>query len=83
MTSHSDIASSEICTRVKKLGYAPSKRIRIYGEEFEIASDPFPHDGGIAIHVRTRPESTIRMLRLPAMLLRAVAVKEQRFIRAA
>jgi len=83
MTSHSDIASSEICTRVKKLGYADSNRIRIYGEEFEIVSDPFPHGGGIAIHVRTRQESRVRILPLPAMLLRAVAVKEQHFIRAA
>ena len=83
MTTYIASSLGEVCTRVKNLGYATSKRIRIYGEEFEIVSDPFPHDGGLAIHVRTRKESGIRILRLPAMLLRAAAVKEQRFIRAA
>ncbi|HXR15218.1 MAG TPA: hypothetical protein VN777_03310 [Terriglobales bacterium] len=83
MTSYDEISLSEVCTRVKNLGYAPSKRIRIYGEEFDIVSDPFPHDGGLAIHVRTREESGIRLVRLPAMLVRAAAVKEQRFLRAA
>ena len=83
MTSQSGSPSTEVCTRVKSLGYAASKRIRIYGEELEIVSDPFPHGGGIAIHVRAKEESRIRVLRLPAMLLQAMAVKEQRFIRAA
>jgi len=81
MTSYSGRSLTEICTRVKHLGYAASKHVRIYGEEFEVVSDPFPHDGGIAIHVRTRQESGIRILRLPAMLLQHV--REQRFVRAA
>ncbi len=81
MTSYSGRSLTEICMRVKHLGYAASKHVRIYGEEFEVVSDPFPHDGGIAIHVRTRQESGIRILRLPAMLLQHV--REQRFVRAA
>ncbi len=81
MISHSGSLLTEVCTRVKHLGYAASERVRIYGKEFEIVSDPFPHDGGIAVHVRTREESQIRLLRLPAMLVRAV--EEKRFVRAA
>lgn len=83
MTSCSDSATSEVCTKVKNLGYAASKRIRIYGEEFEIVSDPFLHNGAIAIHVRTKQEPRIRILLLPAMLLQAVTVEKQHFIRAA
>ncbi len=80
MTSYSGSPLTEICARVKHLGYAASKRVRIYGEEFEVVSDPFPHEGGVAIHVRTREEE-VRVLRLPSMLLRLV--REQRFVRAA
>ena len=32
---------SDICAHVKHLGYATSGRIRLYGEEFEVVSDPF------------------------------------------
>jgi hypothetical protein len=39
---------SEICARVKDLGYATSERNRLYGEEFEVVSDPFPEANGIA-----------------------------------
>jgi hypothetical protein len=44
---------SDICAHVKHLGYATSGRIRLYGEEFEVVSDPFPEAGGIAVHVTT------------------------------
>ena len=81
MTSSSDHSLTEICTRVKHLGYAPSKRVRIYGEEFEVVSDPFPHGGGIAVYVKSKKESRVRPLPLPKMLL--LAVREQRFVRAA
>jgi hypothetical protein len=81
--SFSGTSLTEVCTRVRRLGYAASKRVRIYGEELEIVSDPFPDGEGIAVHVRTRQESKIRILRLPAMLLQALAAKEQRFVRAA
>jgi hypothetical protein len=34
---------------------AQLRRIRLYGEEFEVVSDPFPEaDDGIAAHVRTK-----------------------------
>jgi hypothetical protein len=32
----------EACARIKQLGYVASRRVRIYGEEFELMSDPFP-----------------------------------------
>ena len=70
MTSHTSSSVIEICTRVKNLGLAASKRIRIYGQEFEVVSDPFPHEGGIAVHVKTEQESRIRILQLPAPLVR-------------
>jgi hypothetical protein len=63
---------SEICDHVKHLGYAVSGCIRLYGEEFEVVSDPFPQDDGIAVHVRSRSNSTIRVLQLPATVVQSV-----------
>ena len=50
----------ETCAHIKHLGYATSRRIRLYGEDFEVVSDPFPEADGIAIHVRTSKDSRIR-----------------------
>jgi len=69
MTIHRYDSVSEICARVKHLGYAASQRIRIYGEEFDVVSDPFPEANGIAIRVKKRGESQIRILQLPATVL--------------
>jgi hypothetical protein len=73
MTRHSgDFPSvSDICTHVKHLGYAISRRIRLYGEEFEVVSDPFAEADGIAVHVRTKKDSSIRVLRIPATVLQS------------
>jgi hypothetical protein len=62
----------EICAQVKHLGYAASGRVRLYGEEFEVVSDPFPEADGIAVHVTTKKDSKIRILRLPATVLQSV-----------
>jgi hypothetical protein len=61
---------STVCARVKKLGYERSQRVRMYGEEFEIISEPFVVGNGIAVRALTRASSEVRVLRLPLMLLR-------------
>ena len=63
---------SEMCAQVKHLGYAASEPIRLYGEEFEVVSDPFPEDDGIAVHVKTKSNSTVRVLQLPATVVQSV-----------
>jgi hypothetical protein len=73
MISHSGefLSASEICARVKHLGYATSERIRLYGEEFEVVSDPFPEANGIAVHVIINKDSSIRILGIPATVLQS------------
>jgi hypothetical protein len=63
---------SEICAHIKHLGYGASGHIRLYGEEFEVISDPFPENDGIAVHVKTKSNSTIRVLQLPATVVQSV-----------
>jgi hypothetical protein len=69
MTGHCDELTSAVCAQIKKLGYARSKRVRIYGEEFEVVSDPFPEGNGIAIEVVTKTNLQVRTLRLPVTVL--------------
>ena len=59
----------EVCEQIKKSGYAESQVVRMYGEEFETLSDPFPSEAGVAVHVRSRRTSQVRALQLPATLV--------------
>jgi hypothetical protein len=74
MTSHPQESPNivEICLSVKRLGYAAHERIRLYGEEFEVISDPFPDAGGIAVNVKTKRSADVRVLRLPTTVLQSV-----------
>jgi len=65
----------EICENVKRMGYAASSRVRLYGEDFEVLSDPFPEAGGIAVHVKSKKDLRICVLRLPATVLQSVIGK--------
>jgi hypothetical protein len=74
MTSPADMSPSdaEVCASVKRLGYGASQSVRLYGEEFEVISDPFPEAGGIAVSVKTKRNQTIRVVQLPTTVLQSV-----------
>jgi hypothetical protein len=74
MTGHPDVAPSiaEICASVKRLGYGVSQSIRLYGEEFEVISDPFVESGGIAVRVRSKKRDVLQTLQLPTTVLQSV-----------
>jgi hypothetical protein len=59
----------EICARVKHLGYTTSRQVRLYGEEFEVVSEPFPEANGIAVRVKSRKNPNVRVLRLPSTIV--------------
>lgn len=62
-------STTDDCVRIRDLGYSSSHHIHMYGERFEIVSDPFPDGNGIAVHVITAKEPTKRTLRLPVAIL--------------
>ena len=66
------LSTSDMCKHVKHLGYGSAAQVRLYGEEFEVVSDPFPRAGGIAVQARARKDSTVRVLRLPTTILQPV-----------
>lgn len=50
----------EICERLKVLGYAHGKRIRVYGEEFDLTSNPVADGSGFAIEAISRQSGDAR-----------------------
>ena len=61
--------ASRVCARIKKMGYARSKRVRMYGQEFQVVSDPFADGGGFAVEVISLSDTRVRTLRLPHTLI--------------
>ena len=73
MTSHREISdNAAVCAGVKRLGFGAKQTVRLYGEEFEVISDPFPEAGGIAVTVRTKKNDSIRVVQLPSTVLQSV-----------
>lgn len=64
---------NDLCDRLKEMGYAQSKRIRIYGEDFEVISNPFPQGNGVAVRAQSRRENQSRVLQLPLPILQMLS----------
>jgi hypothetical protein len=78
MTSAVDRSlDNDTCRKLISLGYARSNRVRLYGQEVQLISDPFPHkEGGIAVEVVAKSESVSRTLKLPLPVLRVASNKK-------
>jgi hypothetical protein len=77
-SNHIEPSAIEVCDYVKKLGFAAPHRVRLYGEEFEVVSDPFLQEDGIAVHakpVRAGARNSVRVLKLPATITHSVKGK--------
>lgn len=62
-------APSESCAKIKGLGFTASRHIRMYGEQFEIVSEPFSEGDGVAVHAICGKDPKVRTLRLPTAIL--------------
>lgn len=68
----------DTCLKLISLGYARSSRVRLYGQEVKLVSDPFPHqDGGIAVEVEGS-ESSSRTIKLPLSVLQVAGAPRKR-----
>lgn len=64
-----DKSQADDCDRIKDLGYGDSHHMQMYGERFDIVSDPFPAGTGVAVEVTTLAQPKKRTLRLPTSIL--------------
>ena len=61
--------SSDSCAKIKALGFKAAMQIKMYGERFEIVSDPFDDGDCVAVHATSGNDPEIRTLRLPVAIL--------------
>jgi hypothetical protein len=67
----------DTCQKLISLGYGRSSKVRLYGQEVQLISDPFPHsDGGFAVEVVVKSESGSRTLKLPLPVLHVASHKQ-------
>jgi hypothetical protein len=76
--SQQSIELNEVCIQLQKMGYAESKRIRIYGQDFEALSNPFPNEDGIAIRAVSKRETQERTLQLPLPVVQMVTRQKRK-----
>src|SRR5215469_11336287 len=58
-----------ICERLKKFGYASERRIRLYGEDLHLVSNPVADDIGYSVLALTVRTSNLRSLRIPLSIV--------------
>lgn len=61
------------CQRIMALGYVAGKHVSLYGEHFEIVSDPFVDGNWVAVRVRSQNDPTIQTIRLPVRILLGIS----------
>ena len=78
MPIRSNTKDAELCERLKALGYAHRNRIRMYGEEFDLTSNPMADDDGFAIDAISRKSGTARRLLIPLSVVQMVTREPKR-----
>ena len=58
-----------ICQKLRKLGYARARHIRLYGEEFHLISDPVPDGDGFVVKGTARRSGKSRYIRIPLSIV--------------
>lgn len=58
-----------ICARLRELGYASKRHVRLYGEEFHLISDPIPEGDGFAVEGIARRSGKSRLVRIPLSIV--------------
>lgn len=69
------LATADICEKLKHLGFARSNHIKLYGEQFQLVSDPYPHESGIAVEAVKTDGQEPRTIKLPLPVLKMAMAK--------
>jgi hypothetical protein len=78
MTSQVDNShDKDTCRKLISLGYARSNRVRLYGQEVQLVSDPFSKEGTIVVEVVGHNEPSPRIMKLPLSVLQVASQKKQ------
>jgi hypothetical protein len=61
-----------LCTRLQRLGFAAKGRVKLYGEEFDLVSNPVPHGRGYGIDGVSRKSGSLRRVAIPVSLIQTI-----------
>lgn len=64
--------ATEVGERLEALGYAHPNRIRMYGEEFDLTSNPIADENGFAVDAISRKSGVARRVRIPLSILQMI-----------
>ncbi len=57
---------AKLCQRLKRFGYAQNQQLTLYGEVFEVLSDPFVIGPNLVfVDARERRSGSVRRVRVP------------------
>lgn len=63
--------SPELCNKLKALGYARDGRMKLYGQDFHLLSDPFDDGTAVVVKAKTSSSTNERLLRIPKLVVMA------------
>ena len=61
-----------VCVRLRDLGYAKERHIRLYGRDLYLTSNPKVDDGGYSVEGIEGKSGTVRRVHIPLMVVRVV-----------
>lgn len=68
MTNQGEI-QRVICERLREFGYASERHLKLYGEEFDLVSDPIRDGDGFAIKGIARRSASARYIGIPLSIV--------------
>ena len=66
---HRRRSPAENSARIRELGFTTSKHIMMYGQRFELVSDPYEEGLCTVVRVLSGSDPTVRVLHLPTAIL--------------
>jgi len=61
-----------ICDRLREIGYAKGRRMRLYGMDLYLISNPMADNDGYSVETVEHKSGTVRRTRIPLMVSRVV-----------
>jgi hypothetical protein len=67
-----------LCETIKRLGYAQNNQVRLYGELFDLVSDPVSiSENFVFVDARDRKSGQVRRVRIPPTIVQMARIKRR------
>jgi len=67
-----------LCAAIKRLGYARNNRVRLYGEVFDLVSDPVSvGETSVFVDAVERKSGQVRRVRIPSTIVQIAKIKSR------